>query len=109
MLGEGWECYATKKKPSEKDRAQNTVYSVDDLGTVTISLAAGTITLHTDLQEEDVKKFMKKHLGKQDYELFCNKIHCSEVGAHWTKSHGTARYFLEVFEPRCNEPNHVST
>ncbi len=48
--------------------------------------------------EEEIKRFMKRQVGKADYKLFCKNIRCSEVGGHFTKSHGTARFVLEVSE-----------
>ncbi|MBI4018928.1 MAG: hypothetical protein HY364_01595 [Candidatus Aenigmarchaeota archaeon] len=96
LLAETWEEYATKKEPSPKDRAKNVCFHVPSVGKVMISLANGRVTFDTDLDENEVKKVMKKHLGPDSYKMFCMKLKTPEVGAHFRRFHGTVGFTLRV-------------
>ena len=72
ILHEIWIEHANKRKPGRKDRAKNIRYNIKEIGTVVLSLANGSITMDTDLNEEELKKVIKNHLGKEGFKIFCD-------------------------------------
>jgi hypothetical protein len=98
MLHEDWIEYANKNEPEKNDRAKNIRYNIE-IGGITLSLANGSITIDTDLNEKEIQKNMKPLLGKDAFKTFCDNLRCTNIGAHFTKGHGTARFILIVKEP----------
>lgn len=99
ILNEGWSEFATKRNPGKEDRAKNMTYKIKGIGTVTLSLQRGSLTIDTDMNEETIKKHMKGYLSIEAFQEFCRNITCIGVGAHFTKRHGTAKFVLDMKKP----------
>jgi hypothetical protein len=97
ILKESWEEYATNT-PSEKDRAKNITYNIQEIGKIVISHSNGTVIIFTNYNMPYVENFFCKQVTANSKIIFKDNLRCAEVGHHFSKSHGTMPFAIETPE-----------
>ena len=98
LLHETWNEYADKQEAKENDRAENITYS-HDIGKIVLSLTSGTLVIHSNQNEDSVKRFIGKWIGKNAYTEFVDTLRISETGVHFTRNHGTISLPIQITKP----------